>query len=180
MAVPKSSDISQTAMQYSCTSIPWNHFEGADVLQTYDQRWAGAIDQPHLGQPHFQPLLSTLVLDVMNQDLEHCHEKHSHPHAISCTRKVSVPPVVFETWLVPDQPTLFISTAAASPHTTVLLLSWRISAGTPPLAFCTALKLSNILLYELFQHRRNRSLLLAGHYSLVLFKQILRGTSYYL
>lgn len=36
----------------------------------------------------------------MNQDLEHCHEKHSHPYTISCTTKVSVPPVAFEMWLV--------------------------------------------------------------------------------
>lgn len=174
MAVPKSSDISKSGMQYSsCTNISWNHFE---VLTFH--RPVIKDDQRQLinliwGNPHLHPPLSTLSFGCNEPGFGTLPWIEQPPPHHLLHNKVSVPPVVIETWLVsrPRPVHALHQHNWQLPLTSLCCCSLGKSAGTPPLAFCTALKLSNILHHVLFQHRRNRSLPLAGHYSMVLFKQ---------
>lgn len=169
MAVPKSSDISKTGMQYSsCPSISWNHYEVLTFHRPVIKNDQRQLISLILGNSYLHPPLSTLIFGYN----EHWHEKNTGmkrtapPRPSLAQQGECAPCSVWDVAGITYQACLHSPSAqlAASPHITVLLLSWRISAGTAPLAFFSALKLSNILHYALFQHRRNRSLLLAGHY----------------
>lgn len=173
MAVPKYQKVVFLRLGCSISSISLNDFE---VLTFH--RPVIKDDQRQLiniiwGNLHLHPPFSTSSFGCNEPRFGALPWKEQLPPRHLLHNKVSVPPVMFEMWLVSRTRSIYSSSAqlAASSHDTVLLLSWRISAGKPPLAFCTALKLSNILHHVLFQHKRNRSLPLADHYSLVLFKQ---------
>lgn len=175
MAVPKSSDISKSGMQYSsCTNISWNHLEVLTFHRPVIKDDQRQLTNLIWGNPHLHPPLSTLSFGCNEPGFGTLPwiEQPPTPTPSLAQQGECVP---CGDWAVagitsqasPRSPSAQL---AASPHATVLLFSWKICWDTTT-GICTALKLSDILHHVLFQHRRNRSLPLAGHYSMVLFKQ---------
>lgn len=153
MAVPKSSNISKTGMQYSsCPSISWNYLEVLTFHRPVMKNDKKQLINLILGHPP----LSTLGFGCNEPGFGTLAWKEQPFPGHLLHNKVSVPPVLFETWLVSrTRPACTLHQHSWQlPHTSLLLLPWKISAGSPPLAFCTALKPSNILHHVLSQHKR--------------------------
>lgn len=101
MAVPKSSDISKTGMQYlSCPSISWNHYEVLTFHRPVIKNDQRQLINLILGNPYLHPPLSTLTFGYNEPGFRTLAWKEQPLPGHLLHNKVSVPLAVFETWLV--------------------------------------------------------------------------------